>query len=173
MRRPTHHPRPTHLELRGRERARSTGGRRTFPSGHGGHSLESGDGRARHEWRRLAPQDGREGLAGKPEIAGQAQAPAEEGDVGGGGPVHLEVDTFLDEGMVLIQLDSRIETVEVPPYLREDAKLRLNLALNDLGSSFAFARPSASHIRATTTAPTSARGSLYNTQHTTANAAVL
>ena len=45
--------------------------------------------------------------------------------------------------------------------------------VEDLGSSFAFARPSASHIRATTTAPTSARGSLYNTQHTTANAAVL
>ncbi len=36
--------------------------------------------------------------------------------------------TFLDEGMVLLQLDSRLEEVEVPDYLRGDPKLRLNIS---------------------------------------------
>ena len=39
-----------------------------------------------------------------------------------------KMNAFLDEGMVLIQLDSRIDEVEVPDYLRGDAKLRLNIS---------------------------------------------
>ena len=39
-----------------------------------------------------------------------------------------KMTTFLDEGMVLIQLDSRLDEVEVPDYLKGDPKLRLNIS---------------------------------------------
>ena len=38
------------------------------------------------------------------------------------------MESFLDEGMVLVQLDSRVEGVEVPEHLRGDPTLRLNIS---------------------------------------------
>lgn len=38
------------------------------------------------------------------------------------------LDSFLAEGMVLVQLDSRIEAVRVPEHLKGDPTLRLNIS---------------------------------------------
>ena len=38
------------------------------------------------------------------------------------------MESFLSEGMVLVQLDSRVEGVEVPEHLKGDPTLRLNIS---------------------------------------------